>query len=329
MDWDGNVLEDDYYEYEGPVALAGGGGGDQEVQQKADPWSGVQPHLLEAYGAAQDQFRGGGPQYYPGETYVNRDPLENYAQNLSLNYATESLPAQIAQAQGAQAFQLNAPDVANNPYVTGMIDRQQTRLNRNLQENLLPAIGHNAIHAGQMGGSRQGIAEGIAMRGTQEALADAMAQTQLDAYGQGLDAQARGLAFSPQMMQMGLMPMDLIKGAGEYNRATQEQALAADMAEYDFNQNRPEQNVDRYLGRLQGVPWGSTSTTSGGGSGGFSPSGALGGAMLGYSAMPALGGAMAGAAGGMGPSAMLAAGMANPLAVPLLVGGGLLGGLFS
>ena len=43
--------------------------------------------------------------------------------------------------------------------------------------------------SGQLGSSRQGIAEGLAARGTQEALANANAQTMMDAYGKGLGAQ--------------------------------------------------------------------------------------------------------------------------------------------
>lgn len=47
----GETLEESSYTYQGPVALcigggSGGGSSTQTVQQRADPWSGVQPYLL-------------------------------------------------------------------------------------------------------------------------------------------------------------------------------------------------------------------------------------------------------------------------------------------
>ena len=104
------------------------------------------------------------------------------------------MPGQIYDAQRAQSFALNSPDAANNPYVQNMMQSNQFMANRNLSENLLPMIDSGAVAAGQMGGSRQGIAQGLAMRGTQEALANANAQTMMDAYGKGLGAQQGALA---------------------------------------------------------------------------------------------------------------------------------------
>lgn len=86
MDWDGNVLEEQSFEYEGELALAGGGGGKgstptppptppkpatekdvtananaavEDQQQKAKKYLGQQGTILtSALGAAQDQQGG-------------------------------------------------------------------------------------------------------------------------------------------------------------------------------------------------------------------------------------------------------------------------------
>jgi len=55
---------------------------------------------------------------------------------------------------------------------SGQIDVLQNRLNQNLQENLLPSLAQGANATGQLGGARQGIGQGIAARGTQQALAE-------------------------------------------------------------------------------------------------------------------------------------------------------------
>jgi hypothetical protein len=288
--------------------------GDIESTQEAVPWSGAQPYLLDINRQAQGINNAGGAQYYPGQTYPGRDPLQDQAQNLSLNYATNSMPDQIYDAQRAQSFALNSPDAANNPYVQNMMRSNAFNLNRNLQENLLPAIDSGAVNAGAYGGSRQGIAQGLAMRGTQDALANANASTMMDAYSKGLGAQGMALGNAGNMMNMGLSPMNIMNQVGQYNQGIDQTALDADMARWNYNQQLPMETLNFYNNIIQGNnAWGSQSTQDGGGS---SPlSGAIGGGLLGYSATPAitsmLGGSVAGAA--VAPWATL--------------GGALLGGL--
>ena len=260
-----------------------GGGGDQQVQTEAVPWSGAQPHLQSIMSAAGSLYGQGGPGYYPGQTFAGRDPLSDQAQNLRLNYAMNSMPGQIYDAQRAQSFALNSPDAANNPYVQNMMQSNQFLANRNLQENLLPAIQSGAVASGQMGGSRQGIAQGLAARGTQEALANANAQTMMDAYGKGLGAQQGALSMAPNLMAMGMAPMDVLGNVGAYNQGIDTQALDADINRWNYNQERPWDALGRYSSIVSGNnQWGSSSTQDGGGS---SPlAGALGGGLMGASA---------------------------------------------
>jgi hypothetical protein len=62
-----------------------------------------------------------------------------------------------------------------NPYMQGMADDITRRTNENLTRNVLPAIGRGAVAAGGYGGSRQGIAEGLAMAGSQDSLSGNLA----------------------------------------------------------------------------------------------------------------------------------------------------------
>jgi hypothetical protein len=110
-----------------------------------------------------------------------------------------------------------------NPYMgSGFADQQisglQNLLNRNFSENLLPGISQGANAAGQLGGSRQGVAQGIAARGTQEALfngagnflqADLARQQQAATAQGGLQNQAGsiGLQSLPGLLNLGLSPL--------------------------------------------------------------------------------------------------------------------------
>ena len=82
----------------------------------------------------------------------------------------------------------------NNPYLDAQADNITKRLNRNLQENILPGIGQGATLAGQYGGSRQGIAQGKAIADTQDNLAGTLANMYSGANeaAQGRMSQAAG-----------------------------------------------------------------------------------------------------------------------------------------
>ena len=292
------------------------GGGEAAQTTEVIPWSGSQPYLtagLQNYAGLSMQ---GGPKYYPGQTYVNQDPLQNYAQNLSLAYGMQSLPQQVGDARTAQAQMLRAPDVANNPYVGGMADVIQKRLGRQFTQEMMPRIEGGAVAAGQKGGSRE-----------------ALANLSGKAYGQGLDQQRAGLAMAPATAQFGLSPMNVIGGVGDYRQAIANQQLQADRSRFDFNTQRPYNNLDWYMSGVNFAPWGQQSTTEGPDQSGFNLGGAIGGGLMGSSLVGPVGGMLSNAglglgAGGMGPSAFLASGMANPLTLPLIAGGAILGGLF-
>lgn len=126
---------------------------------------------------------------------------------------------QLPQFQGLQnQFLGNAGGQQLQPFIgPGFADQQvgavQNLLNRNLSENLLPQLAQGANAAGQLGGARQGIGQGIALRGTSEALAN----TSADIYAQDLlrrqsAAQAQGalsqgaLGQLPMALNLGLSP---------------------------------------------------------------------------------------------------------------------------
>lgn len=109
--------------------------------------------------------------------------------------ASQAAPSTAASSQGYNATntdlsgQFNSmggsnPNAANAQLLSGQVNNQyldaqanniQTRLNRNLQENIMPGIGQSATGAGQYGSSRHGIAEGKAIADTQDNYAGQMA----------------------------------------------------------------------------------------------------------------------------------------------------------
>lgn len=67
------------------------------------------------------------------------------------------------------------PSYANsNPYLQGAMNSIQSQVTQNLQRNVLPQLGRNSVATGGYGGSRQGIAEGLAMGDAATAATNAM-----------------------------------------------------------------------------------------------------------------------------------------------------------
>ncbi len=216
----------------------------QKTKQKVTPYDeGQLQSILGRLSAL-----GGTPQeFFPGQTYAEMDPLQSEALGMREDYA-RSLGGMLDPTMSAWQSTLTAPDVASNPYVQGMIGQQANVLNRNLQENLLPSIQSGAIGAGQLGSSRQGVAEGIAMRGTQEALANQMADTQMQAYLSGLGQQRYGLGMAPTMMSMGTQPAEMLMGVGDIRRAEEQRGIDEAMARHAFEQDEPWQRLQRQAG---------------------------------------------------------------------------------
>ena len=114
------------------------------------------------------------------------------------------------------------------------------------------------------------------------------------------------------------MPGQTMANLGEQDRMFNQMAIDDEMARFNAEQLRPEQALDAFMARLGQAPYGSSTSTSGGGS---PVTGALGGGLLGYQAGTALGSAV----GGFGPGAAMGSWL-GPLGA---VGGALIGGLLS
>ena len=88
----------------------------------------------------------------------------------------------------------------NNPYLNSQIQQFGADIGRNLRENILPGLGSNAQMAGQRGGSRQGIAEGLAAQGAQRQFAQGATNMRSQAYGQQQQAAQALAGLSNQTM---------------------------------------------------------------------------------------------------------------------------------
>ena len=92
---------------------------------------------------------------------------------------------------GQQALQQFAQQ--ENPYLNSQIGQLGQDIGRNFREQILPGIGGDFQGAGQRGSSRQGVAEGLAAQGAQDAFAQGAGDLRFQGY-QGQQAAAGQLA---------------------------------------------------------------------------------------------------------------------------------------
>lgn len=232
-----------------------------QTVQKADPWGGVQPYLLKGYQNLNTLYDQPGPFAFPGQTTAGPDPLRQQAQQFDITYANQGAVNDVNKIGGAYDTLLNAPNVNNNPYLQQAVQGAIRPMVDQFSESVLPGIRSGAMQTGQYGGSRQGIAEGIAAGKLSRNIGDVSSQMYGNAYQQGMDSLSKAMLFGPQMLQLGQYPSQILRGVAQ-ERETAGQANINDQKRlFDYYQNLPNKKLSDYLTQLQGAGYGSKTST--------------------------------------------------------------------
>lgn len=299
----------------------GSGGGNTTTTQKADPWSGVQPYLTQGYQQLANLYAPGvQPHYANVDSGVAPQDQATLQANQYLQSRLGSM-AQLGDAAGTSNIAMGqsaaggaqtglgaataamnglqaAGDPANNPYFQSTLDAAIRPVTQNFQEQVLPSITQGAQDAGQMGSSRQGIAEGLASRGYTDSIGDIATNMGNQAYAQGLQAQQAAGQLGSSIYGAGLTglgqsqalagaaqgalagPATALGGIGAANQQQAQSVLTDNINRWNDQQNLPYTMISDYLGLLNGASGGQTvSSQSGGGT--SKVTGALGGAATG------------------------------------------------
>lgn len=157
-------------------------------------------------------------------TFVGFDPLQILGQQTALG-AIPNLG--IGSALGGGQFLTSGAvlDPRTNPYLAQTATEAIRPIFEGLTQNILPGIRGGATQAGQVGSSRQGIAEGLA---AQEAIRQAggiSGDIFSRGYGQGLQSLIQGLSLAPQTAELGLLPSRILSGIGGQRRQLTQEAV--------------------------------------------------------------------------------------------------------
>lgn len=274
----------------------------QPTQTTTQVLSPEQRELMNTVMPTIKQYAATVPQRYQGPTTAGFTPEQTGGQEMALG-AVPSVNEVGANAAKANNFYTsgNIWDPTANPNLKGAIDAATRPITENLLERALPAIRSGSVQTGNFGGSRQGIAEGQAIRGAEQATGDTAAKIAEDLYSTNVGAQQRAIAMAPTVQGAQTTGATVTSGVGDVRQAMDQARINAGVNAFNFDQYAPFLNARDILSLMQGLPGGSTVST------GNTPTtnpmtqalgGAATGAALGSAIMPGVGtgvGALGGA----------------------------------
>jgi hypothetical protein len=245
------------------------------------------------------------PARYPGSTVAGFDPAQVAGQGMALDAA--GAQADLARGGADRANFFTSGDIwkpENNPALAGAVDAATRPITNAYERKVLPGIRGEAVTTGNFGGSRQGVAEGIASGEMLNAVGDTSAKLVNNAYDTNINAQLKALGLIPTLQNAQLAPAVTTSGVGDVRQSLEQAQLNADVAGFNYDQMAPFLQSKEILSLLTGLPGGSTVST------GNSPtpnkfSSALGsaasGAALGSAIFPGVGTAAGAGAGAILP----------------------------
>lgn len=158
------------------------------------------------------------------------------------NYLSQTLSGQnqvgydpAAAGSVLQNYQQMQGPMSGNPYLDQAVDAAQKRTAQNFNEQVMPQISMSSLANNAFGGSRQGIAEGLAADRLQQQMGDIATQMYTGAYESGQNRALQGAG-----QQAGL--------STNVNMQNANQNLAAQLA----NQQLQQYAVGQGMGALQG-----------------------------------------------------------------------------
>lgn len=238
------------------------GGTDHVSQTTTQNLTPEQRRLIQLAMPGAESFAAHPPQRPPGSQVAPFDPLQTQAQTQALG----AVPGQQSVANagaGGQTFLSSgaALNPNSNPALQGTINAAVRPIQENLVSSTLPAIRSEFVGAGQYGGSRQGIAEGLASRSASQAIADASSKVATEGYNSGLDAMGRSLAFLPSTLSSMTAPAQTTGAVGDVRQAMTQAGLSEGAANWTYDQMLPFLTSSDIISLVSGIPGGSVSTT--------------------------------------------------------------------
>ncbi len=216
------------------------------------PMAEIQPLMQQT----ADTLQGANPlEIYQGDRVADFSGM----QTQGLTEAQRLAQAQMGQASTAAAgFDQFASGsmIGNNPYLEQAIGGMQESANRNLMQGQMPGITNNAVIGGGLGGSRQGIAQGVAMSNLNADLINKEGNMRQGQFNQDTSNMLAALTNQGSILGGQSNAMNTLLGAGGIEQAQSQANINADIGKFNEEQNSQYNRDQELLRILMGAPAG-------------------------------------------------------------------------
>lgn len=220
----------------------------------------IQPYLKYGLDEAQKLYQGGGPQYYTGQTYVGPSSATNTALQAMQARAAAGSPL-LGAAQNQLYGTIQGDYLGGNPFFQGAF-QPAAQAATNAFNTAIGNVTSQASKAGRYGSGSMGALQGQAATTLANSLTGTAGQLAYQNYADERARQQQATFGAPQMAEADYGDINKMLAAGQLGEGYQQKALESDMARWNYEQNKPQQQLTNYLNQVYGFPAGKSTTTS-------------------------------------------------------------------
>lgn len=166
----------------------------------------------------------------------------------------QALQGQAGVAAGGFNAFASGQQVGQNPFLDQAIAAMQQSANQNLQRNQLPAIQNNAVAAGGLGGSRQAIAEGLAISDLNQTLVNQEAGLRSQQFNQDQTNQLNALIQQGNILSGQTAGQQQLLQTGALQQGQNQAEIGGQRELFNEQQNQEFQRQQQLLQILMGSP---------------------------------------------------------------------------
>lgn len=212
----------------------------------------IQPFLSYGLGEAQRLYQAGGPQYYPGQTYVSPSQTTQAGLQALETRAMQGSPL-VGQAQSQLAGTIGGQYLSGNPFFQGAFAPAAQAATTQFKQ-AIGDIGSAASKAGRYGSGAMGTLQDRASGQLAQQLSNTAGQLAYQNYADERARQQAATMAAPAMAQADYQDIQNLLAAGQAREGYTGQQLQSDIARFNFMQNAPQQNLATFLSSVYGNP---------------------------------------------------------------------------
>ena len=252
------------FTFYGGGGSGGGGSGTSTTKSELDPT--VRPFVQYGLEEAKTLYGAPGPDYFPGATYVSPSAQTEAALKAAQTRAMAGSPLSSA-AQAQQLGTVGGAYLGANPYFEAAMRPAVSTATTAYNDAIKQALGSSSM-AGRYGSGAMADLTGRANKTLADTLAGRAGELAYQNYATERAAQQQAAFNAPQMASADYADIQQLANVGKTTENYQQTALQSAIDKFNFEQNKPYQKLQAYLGAAYGAPVGQVSTTQSQQSGG-------------------------------------------------------------